>query len=100
MIDLCRSSILVNTKQADIQIVAWIFEIIWVAAEEGHLLLGSEDQAHIVVTFVPIEMVGAALVKGDHVGTKSSPVFAFLLNRRDDRTARIGSLLVSHSRFR
>ena len=54
MLDLRRLAVFINAKKANIQIVARVFEIIRVAAEKSHLLLGREDQSHIIVTFVSI----------------------------------------------
>jgi len=67
VLDLGRLAIFVYPKKADIEIVAGIFEVIGVAAKEGHLLLRREDQPHVVITFVPVKMVCTALIKCDDV---------------------------------
>ena len=67
VLDLCRLAIFVHPKKADIQIVPGILEIIGIPAEEGHLLLGREDQPHVVITFVPVKMERAALVECDDI---------------------------------
>src|SRR5262249_44008405 len=43
VLDLGRLAIFVDAKQTDVEIVARILEVVRIAAEEGHLLLGSEN---------------------------------------------------------
>ena len=62
IVDLGRPAVFINTEEADIQIVTGIFEIIRVTAEKRHLLFRREDQPYIIVTFVTIKMIRAALI--------------------------------------
>ena len=56
-------AVFVDTKDADIEIEARIFEIIWVAAVKGHLLFRRENDSHIIIAFVTIKMIRPALIK-------------------------------------
>src|SRR5437016_5526439 len=99
MLDLRRLAILVSAEDADIEIEARIFEVIRIAAVKGGLLLRSENEPDVVVAFETIEVVSAALVKGDHVGAQSRFLFALLFDFRDDLLAGRGGLLRRHARF-
>src|SRR5207248_9466630 len=72
-------AILVGAKDADIEIETRVLEVIGIAAIESRLLLGREDDPHIVVAFVAIQIVNATLVKRDHIGAEPGRVFALLL---------------------
>ncbi len=63
MLDVHRLVVLVDAEEADIQIVARIFEIVGIAAEEGDRFLRSEHQAHVGVLFVAVQMILAAVVE-------------------------------------
>src|SRR5215831_7308463 len=67
VLNLCRLTIFVHSKKADIEIVPRILEIVGVTAEEGHLLLRREDQPHVVITFVSVKMISAALVQRNDI---------------------------------
>src|SRR4029450_5586739 len=67
VLNLCRVAIFVHPKKANIEIVPGILEVVGVTAEEGHLLLRREHQPYIVITFVSVKMVSAALVKCDDI---------------------------------
>ena len=99
MLDLGRLAVFVSAENADIEIVARILEVIGIAAVKGHLLLGREDDPHIVVAFVAIQMVNAALVKRDDIGAQPGLVLALLFNRGDGGVARVGRLIARHSRL-
>src|SRR4029077_15997114 len=58
---LDRQVLLIHPEEADVEIVARIFEIIRVASKECCILLGREDQPHIGVFLVAIQMVRAAV---------------------------------------
>ena len=76
MLDLRRLAVLVSAEDADIEIVARILEIIRIASVKRDLFLRREDEAHVVVAFVAIEMVNAALVERDHIGAQSGFLLA------------------------
>src|SRR5439155_14456996 len=97
MIDLRGLAILVNAKETDIEIITGILEVIRVAAKKSHLLLGREDEPDVVVTFVSIQVVSAALVKGNDIGSQPGFLFAFFFNRSDHSVARTGSLVAGHA---
>ena len=63
IVDLRRLPIFVNAKDANIEIVTRVFEIVRVAAVKRDLLLRRENEPYVVVTFVAIEMIGAALIQ-------------------------------------
>ena len=99
VLDLCGLAIFVHPKKADIEIVPGILEVVGITAEEGHLLLRREDQPHVVITFVLVKVVGAALVKCDDIRPQPGFIFAFLFNGSDGRVARLGSLIARHAGF-
>src|SRR5439155_11459709 len=63
ILDLRRLTVFVNAKDANIEIEPGILEIVWVAAIKGHLLFRREDDSHIIIAFVTIKMIRAALIK-------------------------------------
>ena len=63
-----------------------------IAAEEGDLLLGREDQPHVGVLLVAIEPVLAALVERHHVGAQAGFLQAFALDA-GDRGLALGEFL-------
>ena len=46
--------VFVGAEDADIEIEARVFEVVRIAAVEGRLLFRSEDEPHVIVTFVAI----------------------------------------------
>ena len=97
ILGLRRLAILVGAEDADIEIEARILEVVRIAAVKGDLLLGREDEPDIVVTFVAIQIVDAALVERDHVGAKTSLVFALLLDLGDDVCLRLAGLVAGQA---
>ena len=55
-----RLAVFVNAEEAHIQIEARILEVVGIAAEEGDILLGREDQPHVGVFFEAVEVVQPA----------------------------------------
>ena len=49
VVDLGRLAVLVNPKERDVEIVARVFEVIRIAAEERGLLLGCKHEPHVGV---------------------------------------------------
>ena len=98
MLGLGRLSIFVGAEDADIEIEARILEVIGIAAVERRLLLGREDDPHIVVAFVAIQIVNAALIERDHIGAQPGRVLALFLDRGDGRTARLPRIIGRHFR--
>ena len=99
MIGLDRLTIFVNAEDANIEVVPGILEIIGIATVKRDLLLGREDQSHVIVPFVAIKMVHAALIQSDNVGAQPSLFFALRFNRGNHRLPRAGRLLWGHPRF-
>src|SRR5881392_3187417 len=99
MIDFGGFAIFVDAKNADIEIVTRVFEIIRVAAIKGHLLFRRENDPYVVVTLVAVEMVDTALIKSHDIGAESRSVFAFFFNPRDGLFARLASSVGGHSAF-
>jgi hypothetical protein len=63
VLNLRRLAVLVSAEETDIEVVAWVFEVIRVAAVKSNLLLGREDDADIGVAFEAVKMVAPALIK-------------------------------------
>src|SRR4029077_13676716 len=69
MLDPRRLSVLVGAENTNIEIVARIFKIVGIAAVKRDLLFRCEDQPDIIVTFIAIKVILAALIKRDHIRT-------------------------------
>ena len=93
MLGLGWLAIFVSAEDADIEIVAWILEVIGIAAVERRLLLGREDDPHIVVAFVAIQIVDAALIERDHIGAQPGRVLALFFNRGNGGMARLPRII-------
>ena len=87
VLDLGRLAVLIDAEEADVEVVAGILEIVRIAAEEGGVLLGGEDQPHVGVLLVAVEMVQPAVVERDHVAPQAGLLDRFLLDRVHDRAA-------------
>ena len=61
-----RLAVLVHAEEADIQVEAGILEVVAIAAERGAALLRRENQPHVVVFFVLVEVIQPAAVERDH----------------------------------
>src|SRR5437879_13868773 len=73
IVDLCRLAVFVGAKDADIEIESRIFEVVRIPAIKRDLLFGRKDEAHVIVTLVPVKMVSATLVK-PYDGRKQSGI--------------------------
>src|SRR5262249_41073093 len=67
VLDLRRGTVFVDPKDADIEIVSRVLEIIRVTPVKGGLLFRRKHEADIGVNLVAIQVVGTTLVKRDHV---------------------------------
>src|SRR6266536_2028881 len=67
--------IFIDTEEADIEVVAGVFEIVGVAAEEGDVFFGREDEADVGVLFELIEVILAALKERDDDAAEASLVY-------------------------
>ena len=65
---MSRLVVLVDAEEADVEVVARVLEVVRVAAEEGDLLLGGEDEADVGVLLERVQVVLAAGVERDDVG--------------------------------
>ena len=99
MFELGRLPVFVDAKDADIEIVTRILEIVGIAAVKSDLLLRREDDANVVVSFVLIEMVKAALIKCNHIRAKAGLLFTFLFDLRNHVAARTVCLIGRHARL-
>ena len=75
-----RLSVLIDAEKSAVEIVARIFEVVVVAAEEGHLRLGGKDQADVGEFLVPVKVVDSAAVKRDHIAAQAGFGGALLFN--------------------
>ena len=55
VLDLRRLAVFVGAEEADVEVVARIFEVVRVAAEEGDVELGGEDEPDVGVCFICVE---------------------------------------------
>src|SRR5262245_66530753 len=72
-------SVFIHAQDGKVEVVSRECEVVWIAAEERHLLLRCEYETHIGVFFIAIEPVFAALIKRHDVGTKARLVEALFL---------------------
>ena len=56
-----RLAVLVGADERDVQVVAGELEVVGVAAEEGDVELGGEDEPDVGVLLVEVEVVLASL---------------------------------------
>src|SRR2546429_8406903 len=83
MFDLGGLPIFISPENADIEIETGIFEIVGIAAVKSHLLFGRENDADVVVTFVAVKMISAALIKRNDIRAQTRFFFAFLFDLRN-----------------
>ena len=96
MLDLGRLTIFVGAEDTDIEIEARIFEVIGITAVKGDLLFRREDEPDIIVAFISIQIVVAALIEGYHVRAQTGLVFALLLDLSDDFCRRLARLVADN----
>ena len=83
-----RLAVLVEPEQRDVEAVARIGEIVGVAAEERGLELRREDQAHVRVLLVAVQVVQRALVQRHHLAAQAGDLLRLLLDPAHRRAAR------------
>ena len=90
-----RLAVLVKPHEGAIEVVAREVEIVRIAAEERHLLFRREDEPHIGIFAVGVELVLAALIERDDLAAelRFAAGAAFLLDRRDLGVARLDEIL-------
>src|SRR2546428_8650735 len=96
MVDLWRWAFCVTAKDLNSEMKSGVLMVVGPPAIKRDLLFGRKDEAHVIVTLVPVKMVSATLIKRDDVRTQSGLVFAFFLDRRNRTATGIGSLLARH----
>ena len=77
-----RIAIAVDAEEGEVKVVAWIAEVVGVAAEEGGALLGRAHQPDVGVLPVAIHPVLATVVEVDHARLKSGALLGFLFDLR------------------
>src|SRR5437016_12668680 len=97
MLELRRLPVLVGAEEANIQIIAWILEIIRVTAEEGNLLLGRENKANIGVALELVKVIKTALIKSHDITPQPCFVLRLLFNLGHHGPAGLESRLVAQS---
>src|SRR3954447_7977344 len=80
MIDLRRLAVLVSPEDADIEIVARVFEIIRIAAVKRDLLFRSKHQSDVIVSLVAVKMIQPALIERNDIRPQSGLLLTFLLD--------------------
>ncbi len=76
IVELGRLVVLVDAEDANVEVVARILEIVWVAAEESDIHFGGEDQSDVGVFAECVEVVLTALVESDDLGAPLLVVLA------------------------
>ncbi len=85
MFDLHRLTVLVDAEDRHIEIVPRELEVVGIAAEECDRKLRSEDQSHVGVFLVAIEVIRASLIQRDDVAAEFCLLGRFLFDVRDRR---------------
>ena len=85
-------AVFVDAEEAHIEVVAGEFEVVGVAAVEGDLRLGGEDEADVGVALKAVEVVGAALIEGDDVAAEAGFFAGFFFDLGDDLAAGEGGV--------
>ncbi len=91
-------AVLVGAEEADVEVVARVFEVVGVAAEEGDVELGGEDEPDVGVLLEGVEVILAPLVERDDVAPQPGLVERLLLDGRHRPALGDGGLGVGHSR--
>src|SRR5258708_38467817 len=75
-----RFVVLIRAEETDVEIVAGILEVVGIAAEEGDADFRGEDEAHVGVFLVAVEVVLTALEKRHYIAAKSGFLHRLLLD--------------------
>src|SRR4051812_6971289 len=75
--------VLIDAEKADVQIVARVFKIVRIAAEERDLLFGSKHQAHVGVLLELIQVILPPLEQRDYVASQTRLLELLLFDRID-----------------
>src|SRR5258706_15879814 len=99
MLNIGGLAILVSAKEANIEIVARILEVIRVTGEKRNLLLRREHQANIGVALEAVKVIAPALIELYHIAAHAGLVLGFLFNRRNDSATGFESGFVGEAGF-
>src|SRR5205807_2024842 len=55
IVQVCRLVIFVNAKEADVEVISWVGEIVSITSKEGRVELRRKNQSHVGVFFVLVE---------------------------------------------
>ena len=75
-------AVLVRAQHADVKVVTREIEIVRITAELRDRVFGREDQAHVGVALVVVQVVHAAVIEWDDVATNARIGSAALLQLR------------------
>ena len=87
VVDVRGLVVFVGAHEGDVEAVAGVFEVVGVAAEEGGLEFGGEDEADVGVAFVAIEVVEGAAVESDDGGVIAGFLQGFVFDGGEDGVA-------------
>ncbi len=91
--------VFVDAEESYVEIVARVSEVIRIASKERHGEFGREDEAHIGVLFVLVEVINFARVEGDHVAAQAGRGGAFLFDGAHSRTLGLAGVSGGHCRW-
>jgi hypothetical protein len=91
-------AVLVDPQERRIEVVARELEVVRVAAEERDAELRREHQADVLVAFVGVQIVDAAVVERDDLTPQVRRALAGLLELRDLGLHRLAAVLVALAR--
>src|SRR5215469_378029 len=99
VVQVGRLVVLVDAEKRDIEVVARIFEVVRIPAEEGNVELGREDQTDIRILLVLVKVVYLSRIKSDHVAAEASRSAAILLDLRHRRALGLANICSRHARL-
>ena len=69
---MCRLVVLIDPEERDVEIVAWIREVVGIAAEECDVEFRRKHQADIRILLVLVKVVDLSGVEGNDIATQPS----------------------------
>ena len=94
-----RLVVLVDPEDGHIEVEARVVEVVGVPAEKRDVALRREDEAHVRVRAVPVQVVLAARVERHHIAAKPRRVVALLFDGAHLRLHGVVRVGVGHARL-
>src|SRR5581483_2127461 len=79
-------AIFVYAEESDVQVVSWVFEVVWIAAEERYIEFRREHQPNIRVLLVFVKVINLPRIESHDIATQASRSRAILFHLRHGRS--------------